>query len=129
MGKRILVIEDDLPLRNLFRGIVAAGGHTVYESSTREEAIDLISEKDVELLVCDIEVEDGVMLDVIEVCCNHNLDVIVITANEDYFTRCRDMGVLAFITKPVAAGDLMNLLNNIENVDIPGAYIAPRARA
>lgn len=126
MSQKILVVEDDAALRSLFQNIVDSMGYTVTDVSSRVAAMDSLAENEYLMMVCDIEVDDGNMLDVIEVCCEHGLDVAVITSNEEYLPECRDLGVLAFIRKPIAARDLMTLIRDIDQLDLPGAYIRGR---
>lgn len=128
MSKRILLVEDDNALRALFQNVVKSTGSKVSEASSRSEAIAFLEAQDYDLMICDIQLQDGDTLDIIEVCCGHNLDVVVISSNEDYMAMCRDMGVLAFVRKPIAARDLLLIVTDVGKLDIPGAYISPRAR-
>jgi len=128
MSKNILLIEDDDALRQLFRQVVDATGNYVTEASTRAEALALLENDDYDLMICDVQLTDGDTLDIVEVCCEHNMDVVVITSNEAHKTVCIDMGVLAFVLKPIPPRDLMTIVTDVGSLDIPGSYVDPRAR-
>ena len=129
MQKRILVVEDDSALRFLFNSVLASGGCEVIEASSCASAIAAIeADPHFDFVLCDVELSDCAALDFIDQCCQWNLRTVVITANEEYFTACRDMGVLAFIRKPITARNLLQVVNNINELDMPDAYVATRQR-
>jgi len=51
---RILVVEDDLPVRAVIRRMLKAEGHDIFEASNGEEAIEIYKNEIVDLLVLDI---------------------------------------------------------------------------
>lgn len=123
MSKNILIMEDDAALRRFFKQVLSHNDCKVAAVATRIDALHHIHNSNFDYLLFDIEVEDGNSLDLIQQCCEAGQDVIVITANEQYLADCRDMGVLAFIRKPIAASDLIKLVNNIDDLDLPHTYI------
>lgn len=123
MSKNVLIMEDDAALRKFFKQVLSHNDCNVATVATRMDALHQIHNTDFDYLLFDIEVEDGNSLDLIQQCCDAGQDVIVITANEQYLAACKKMGVLAFIRKPIAASDLIKLINNIDELDLPYTYI------
>lgn len=128
MSKNILLIEDDFALRSLFQQVVNATGNTVTDVGTRTQALDLLEANTYDLLICDIMLENGNTLDIIKVCAGHGMDVVVITSDESRLAQCRDLGVLAFVRKPVSARDLMTIVTDIRALDLPNSWVSPRVR-
>jgi CheY-like chemotaxis protein len=59
----ILVVDDELSLRYLYRETLLLHGYEVLLATTREEAIEIISSRDVDGIVCDIQLPgDGVQV-------------------------------------------------------------------
>lgn len=123
MSKNILIMEDDVALRNFFTQVLTHSDCNVATSATRIDALHHIHNNNFDYLLFDIEVEDGNSLDLIAQCCDDGYNVIVITANEQYLADCKAMGVMAFIRKPIAASDLIKLVTNIDDLDLPHMYI------
>jgi DNA-binding NtrC family response regulator len=123
MSKNVLIMEDDAALRKFFQQVLTHNNCAVATSATRIDALHHIHNNQFDYLLFDIEVEDGNALDLIGQCCNEGYNVIVITANDQYMNQCKQMGVLAFIRKPIAATDLIKLVTNIDDLDLPHMYI------
>ena len=59
----ILVIDDELSLRYLYRDTLQLHGYEVLLATTREQAIEIIASRDVDGIVCDIQLPgDGVQV-------------------------------------------------------------------
>ena len=57
---RILVVEDQVSLLELFREVLQAGGHQTLAANTIAEAVQLATDAEkIDLLVCDIFLSDG----------------------------------------------------------------------
>ena len=129
MQKRILVIEDDSALRFLFNNVLTSSGCEVTEASSCATGFAAIeAHRYFDFVLCDVELSDCAALELIENCCKRNLTTVVISANDEYLSACREMGVLAFIRKPITARELLQVVDNINELDIPYAYIATRQR-
>ncbi len=125
MSKRILIVEDHEPLRILFRNVLSSIGCTVIESAGCASAIAAIDDyAEFDFILCDVELEDCNALTLIQQLCAMRYATVVISANDTYLAACRKAGVLAFIRKPITAQDLIRVVNNIEDIDRPHAYIA-----
>lgn len=51
---RILVVEDDSPVRALIRAILRIGGHQVIEAASGEEAMRCLEDEHVDLILLDL---------------------------------------------------------------------------
>lgn len=119
MPKRILVVEDDLPLTQAIANYLARQGFLVDSASEREEAEALMTYVDYELVITDLSLTpfgcDG--FDVMEFTWNRTPrpKVIVLTGREDpaikYEAQFR--GVDAFLTKPQSLERLNQVVQSV----------------
>ena len=58
MNRQILVIDDDKPLRLLYRSELTGDGYDVITAGTAEEGLRLLNENAVDLILLDIEMPD-----------------------------------------------------------------------
>jgi len=113
MSNRILIVEDDVRLRQLFSNVLAHQGYDVREAATCAETRVYLQAHEFDMLICDVELEDCNALGVIEDCVRENYPVLVISANEEYTTACQQMGVRAFVRKPITVNEFIALVHNI----------------
>ena len=66
MNKRILVIDDDQPLRLLYRSELSDDGYEVLTAETAHEGIEKVCANDIALVVLDIEMPDQSGLDALQ---------------------------------------------------------------
>lgn len=110
-NNRILIVEDDVRLRQLFSNVLTHQGYDVLQAATCSETRVYMEANEFDLLVCDVELEDCIALNMIQDCVNQNHPVVVISANDDYITPCREMGVNAFVRKPITVNDFIALVH------------------
>ena len=53
--KRILLVEDDPPIRNLIRMVLAEGQHTVVEAENGLEALAMFKQQSFDLVLTDVD--------------------------------------------------------------------------
>ena len=56
--KRILLVEDDPPIRNLIRMVLAQGNHIVVEAQNGEEALATFKRQPFDLVVTDLDMPE-----------------------------------------------------------------------
>lgn len=112
MGK-ILIVDDEAPIRALMRATLTMAGHQVAEASGGEEALEKIKKTEFDLVVLDImmPVTDGyeVLERVKAMPSRASLPVIVVTAKAyDSEGIMREMtgGAIDHISKPFDPADL-----------------------
>jgi two-component system chemotaxis response regulator CheY len=123
MAAKILIVDDDESLRELLRMHLAAAG---YEVSTAPDAISagyLVLKNPPDLIVSDIGMP---FMDGFEFVAALKSDatlpkipVIFLTSMEDGEGRGKELGAVGYLTKPVRADRLLELVARI----VPGGAI------
>jgi CheY-like chemotaxis protein len=109
-GKRLLVVDDDEPSRNLMRAILTSAGASVDEASNGEEAVAAYDREHHDAVLMDIQMP---LLDGMEATriiraketqgdAPHTI-IIAVTAHAmaEHRQRCLDAGMEAVMTKPI----------------------------
>lgn len=113
---KILIIEDEKAIRNVLRSILKDEDPSfeIDEAENGKEAIDMVAEKDYDLLLCDIKMPGVDGIEVLEfVRENHpDVTVIMISGHGDLDTAVDSMkkGAYDYISKPP---DLNRLLTTV----------------
>lgn len=109
---RVLIVDDDPPIRRLFRAKLAQDAHEILVASTAEEALEIIAACEIDVVVLDLILPG---MDGFEFCRRVRLDypeavipVIVVTGLGDAEAEARatECGADDFLTKPVAIDEL-----------------------
>lgn len=110
---KILIVDDEAPIRALMRATLTMAGHQVSEASGGEEALEKIKKSNFDLVVLDImmPVTDGyeVLERVKAIPSKANLPVIVVTAKayeSEGIMREMMGGAIDHISKPFDPADL-----------------------
>jgi CheY-like chemotaxis protein len=110
---RILVVDDEAPIRALMRATLSMAGHEVVEAAGGEEALEKIKREDFDLVVLDImmPVTDGyeVLERIKALPSKASLPVIVVTAKPyeaEGIMREMTAGAIDHIAKPFDPADL-----------------------
>ena len=110
---KILIVDDEQPIRALMRATLTMAGHQVVEASGGEEALEKIKKQNIDLVVLDImmPVTDG--YEVLErlkaIPAKANVPVIVVTAKSyesEGIMREMTGGAIDHISKPFDPEDL-----------------------
>ncbi|MFC1962020.1 response regulator transcription factor [Chloroflexota bacterium] len=105
----ILVVDDDIRIQRMMRGILEMEGYRVYLASSAEEALDAFTERMPDLILMDIMLPgmDGQNL------CRHirvfsGVPIIMVTARESDEAKVDglDAGADDYLTKPFSAKEL-----------------------
>jgi two-component system response regulator AtoC len=103
--KRILVVDDDLSVRETFEDHLSASGYEVRAVGSAEEALDCWATFEPGLVVTDVRMEGASGLDLLKKLrgANEDVDAIVITAFEDMETAVAAMraGAYDYLVKPL----------------------------
>jgi len=114
-GKSILVVEDDTVSRIYLRELLAPTGALVDFVRTGNETLDYLNNNRVpHIILMDIKLPDidGISLSQILIGKYPNLVIIAQTAfaSEEIHQRCMEVGMKAYLTKPLRNDDLMAVL-------------------
>ncbi len=116
MSKKILIIDDEKPIRNTLKEILEYEKYQVFEAENGKEGIDKIKDQAFDLVMCDIKMP---MMDGIEVLeraqiLKPELPFIMISghATVDTAVEALKKGAFDFISKPL---DLNRILVTLRN--------------
>jgi len=115
MNKKILVVDDEIGIRESLQKILGKEGFSVVTASNGDEAFKVIRQGGVDLLITDIRMAgmDGVEL--LKVCKSVSpfTEVIIITgyASVDTAVDSMKQGAYDYITKPFKKADILKAVN------------------
>lgn len=115
--QKVLIVDDDLALRGMLALTVEQAGYSILESSSANEAIEVLRDNDVDLVLLDMgmppnehSADEGIrVLDWVAQS-GLNLKVIVLTGQESDATSYKAIkhGAFDFLSKPVSNQSLFN---------------------
>ena len=115
----ILVADDDPIIQRLLTFILELDGHTVHLANDGAEAIALLEENRLDLLVLDLDMPEYTGLDVLRMAranaLYRELPIVILTASgqERDSEEAVKAGVTEFITKPFGSRALRAALNRL----------------
>jgi two-component system sensor histidine kinase RpfC len=123
---KILLAEDNLINQKVVRKILEMQGHEVDVASNGEQAILLLDANSYDLAIVDLQMPDIGGIDVI----NHyrimhdgeaQTPFMILTANAttEALKVCDEIGVSAYLTKPVRSSQLVEVVNRILGIEEP----------
>lgn len=103
MNSKILIVEDESKIRDILVYSLKREGYSILEASTGEEGIEIIKDKDIDLLLLDLMLPD---ISGYEVCKQVNIykriPIVMLTAKNDIVDKVLglELGADDYITKP-----------------------------
>jgi two-component system response regulator PilR (NtrC family) len=114
-GSHILVVDDELGMRELLEFMLAKEGYEVSLADTGRRAIEMLQEKRYDLLLCDIKLGDMTGLDVLRACREKHpvTTVIMISAFATTETAVEAMneGAYDYVPKPFNNEELLQTIS------------------
>ena len=108
---RILLVDDEPGILGVFQLILVGAGHEVRTTERGDDAIEIVRQGGVDLLVSDVRMSPTDGFQVLEqvLALRAELPVIMVSAYSDpeAIERATALGALAFLTKPLASADLI----------------------
>lgn len=101
---RTVIIEDEIHLREINRMMLESNFpdiEIVGETGKVDEAVHLIADLKPNLVLCDIELEDGNCFQVLQKCKPYNFRPVFITAFNEYAIKAIKFSAIDYILKPV----------------------------
>ena len=113
--KRILVAEDDVPMRKLIRRELEVDGYVVTEARNGRETLDMARSEDFDLMVLDLVMPDLSGWDVLQHRATdprmHAVPVIIVSARRGPdVARAVAFGVYGLLPKPFEPADLRDMV-------------------
>ncbi len=113
----ILIVEDEAPQRKLLKDFLENEGHKVISAPNGTEAVKLVKNKQVEIILLDYRMPDMTGLDVLKEVhkINPEIDVVIITAfgTIDTAVTAIKEGARDYLTKPVDLDTLLLMINRL----------------
>ncbi|KYG64028.1 DNA-binding response regulator [Bdellovibrio bacteriovorus] len=109
-GVRILIVDDEAPIRNVLRLHLSEKGYKLSEAKTAAEALEQASGFHPHLVILDLGLPDKDGYEVLkELRAWTTVPVLVLTATDDESTKIRllDKGADDYLTKPFSPGELL----------------------
>ncbi|HLF26441.1 MAG TPA: response regulator [Anaerolineae bacterium] len=113
MAHTILVVEDNPNIRRFIRTTLELEGYQVQAVPTLQEGLASARRAQPDLILLDLALPDGTGWDFLEAMQTRpetrTVRVAMLTASADHGMAARALaaGAVAFITKPIAAGELV----------------------
>jgi two-component system KDP operon response regulator KdpE len=107
---RVLVIDDEPPIRKLLRLGLGAQGYQTLEAANGKEALDLLS-KNPDLIILDLGLPDAQGHDLLHTmrARNEHVPIVVLSSRGDEAGKVKalDLGADDYITKPFGMNELL----------------------
>ncbi len=109
-GPRILIVDDERPIRRFLRASLGAHGFSIFEAADGEEAQRMLAEQRPDLLILDLGLPD---MDGIELTRRlrewSQVPIIILSVREQESDKIAalDAGADDYLTKPFGVGELM----------------------
>ncbi len=116
----VLVIDDELALREILGATVAKAGYSKDLAATAKEAAGKLARGDVDVALCDIKLPDGNGIDLVREALASGIDTafVMVTAYGSMETAVEALraGASDYIVKPVRSEELLHRLAQIAAV-------------
>lgn len=116
---KVLLIEDEESLRNLYTRILSSRNYTVETAVDGEDALLKLPEFNPDIIVLDIVMPNYNGMELLRVLKNderhRRIPVVMLTALSEMkkITKCLEMGAVGYITKDSSVEDIAHKLNLI----------------
>jgi len=108
---RILVIDDEPPIRKLLRVGLSAHGYQIVEASNGKMALDLLSEQAPDLVILDLGLPDMEGHELLRTmrARNDSVPIVVLSSRDDETGKVQalDSGADDYVTKPFGMDELL----------------------
>ena len=109
VGRRILVVDDELQIRRIMRAVLVAKGYEVMEAECGEEALRLIRSEKYDLILLDINMPGITGIEVcVEVRTSSDIPIIIMSAGEENKARALDAGANDYLKKPFGISQIFS---------------------
>jgi len=117
---RILVVDDDQPVRELICAILGSCGYEISEANNGQIATRMYREQPFDLVITDLVMPDMEGIELIKElrAIDHNVKVIAIsggflTASDTYLKAAKLMGAQRTLPKPFEMDELLSVVSSV----------------
>jgi two-component system, OmpR family, KDP operon response regulator KdpE len=108
---KVLVIDDEPPIRKLLRMGLSAHGYEILEAPNGRVSLELLEEKKPDLVILDLGLPDMQGLELLRMirARNEGVPIVVLSsrADEDSKVQALDLGADDYVTKPFGMDELL----------------------
>lgn len=113
MNKKILVVDDEIQILNLFKKAFGKKGYSVHTAETGEQALEISKDEEFKVMFLDLNLPGISGLDLCREIRKDRSDahICAVTghATKFEFSDCREAGFDGYFTKPVNLGLLCEI--------------------
>jgi CheY-like chemotaxis protein len=120
MKKTILIVEDDIDIRDSLRELLEIEGYSVISAANGQEGLDCLARQSaakIDLILLDLmmPIKDGLTFraEQQEHPTWSNIPVVVMSADRNAPQKVANLGVMACLRKPVELDVLLGILNKV----------------
>ena len=110
---QILLAEPDRPIRDFIAGILTEFGHDVIACQNSTEAVALLANGSIDVLVSDLVLGDGDGTTFGRRCVARGIPTITLTGHEFRIDQARQGGPPPLVDKPFRIDDLQNVVDAV----------------
>jgi len=106
---RVLVVEDDIPVRRVMEETFAEAGYDVDAVESVEQGLKLIQSREFDIVVADGRLEDGTGMEIADAAWEKDIPTLVVTAFAfDLLREKRNLASYNIVQKPIRPSQLMS---------------------
>jgi len=117
MPCRVMVVDDEQAILRLMENILKSHGYDVITAPGFEEALEIIEQENIDLLISDIVMPDGSGLTLGEIAKNRfpNIRLALMTGyhSESYAIKGIRVGADYYLTKPFTREDILDMIESL----------------
>jgi DNA-binding NtrC family response regulator len=114
MKAKILVVEDDIRLRNLLLEAIALEGHQIEGAESVETAINQLEKEKFDIVLTDVNLPGKSGLELLPICLRYNPNTYLLVMTGfgtiDTAVQAMKLGAADFLCKPIALNDLIGAI-------------------
>ncbi len=115
--KKILVIDDEAPIRNILKIHLENASYAVCTSATGKDGIDLAINNKFDIILCDLKLTDMSGIDIIKTIRVNNRTVPVLAISgfidNKVIEEVNSIENVGYLSKPFLKKELLNALSDI----------------
>ena len=113
MPYKILIVDDEEPVRNLFKDLLIREKHDIKYASSAEEGLEYIEKDEFDIVLMDIKLPGISGVEALKLVKEKKpyLTVIMITGygyDEELIAKCRELGCSGYIGKNMPVSQIMS---------------------
>lgn len=117
IGRKVLIIEDDLSLQKFYKLAFEKHNYRIYLAGNIEESRKAIGSTKFDILICDVHLgrENGydILKEMNVKLKNDNTKIIIVSGDNQYRYLMKDVGAEFFLEKPVSFLTLLTLIERL----------------